>query len=347
MALKRLDCHPAARRLAYPGSTAHNPVITPLVAGSRALPPTWVLRTPKQQDSGQGSYPGGHPGSCRADHPVHRPPGLEPVERTFERIRRPPRGTAGRRSSVGCLAGKASTSHEGETPDWPRPSLAVDALLFTVSNGGLHVLVHRRPSIPRKDELALPGVFLLQNEPPEDAARRALKDKGGFAYDGSFELVSIENHPHRQDPRGWVITTLHLAVIPWQDLQDAAEEAPGVRLVSVTVPWRDSLGEPVLVRTAGGEEVPLAFDHGYLIGKGVAWLRREIWRGDWPLRLVRDPFTLRQLQDVYQAILGEPLFRTTFRRRLVNTLGLIEPTGEALPGDARQPELFRRRHQEL
>ena len=52
-------------------------------------------------------------------------------------------------------------------------------------------------------------------------------------------------------------------------------------------------------------------------------------------------FTLRQLQEVYEAILGEKVFRTTFRRRMQDTLGWIEPTGEVLHDEPRRPELFR------
>lgn len=225
--------------------------------------------------------------------------------------------------------------------DWPKPSVAVDAVVLTTQGRDLYVLVHRRQAEPHVGQLALPGVFLLHDEPPEDAVRRALKVKGHLSYDGPLQLVSVENHPGRDDPRGWVITLVHLALMPWWEVIEATEEASGVRLLGVTVPWRDALGEPVALHTLGGESVHLAFDHEYLIGQAIAWLRREIWRTPLPLRLVRGQFTLRQLQDAYESLLGEDLFRTTFRRRMVDTLGLIQPTGDVASTDPRRPDLFR------
>jgi 8-oxo-dGTP diphosphatase len=108
------------------------------------------------------------------------------------------------------------------------------------------------------------------------------------------------------------------------------------------VPWRDGLGDLVELWTVAGERTGLAFDHDYLVGQAVAWLRRETWRGDLPLTLVRDRFTLRQLQDVYEAILDEPLFRTSFRRRLVDVMRLIRATGERVEAEPRRPEIYTR-----
>lgn len=217
-------------------------------------------------------------------------------------------------------------------------------MALTVQGRQLQVLTHRRDTPPWAGELALPGVFLRQFEEPTDAVRRALKDKGGLSYDGPLILVSVENHADRDDPRGWVISLVHLAVVPWWDLVEASSEASGVRLLQVAVPWQDSLGEPVELHTLTGEPAALTFDHAYLIGQAVAWLRREAWRTDLLLHLVRDRFTLRQLQDVYEGVLGQELFRTTFRRRMEDTLGLIEGTGEVLDSEPRRPELFMRKH---
>ena len=226
---------------------------------------------------------------------------------------------------------------------WWKPWMAVDAVIFTTTGRVLQVLTHRRAAEPDAGKLALPGVFLNENEAPDDAARRALKSKTNLDFSGEVHLVSVENHPQRKDPRGWVITTVFVNVVPWWELYTATAEAPGVQLLNVYVPWRDYLGEPVAVDTPAQEPVELAFDHNYLIGKAVAWLRREAWRTDLLLRLVRPEFTLRELQDVYEAVLGEPLHRTTFRRRMVDVLKLIEPTGNYREDQPRRPEVYRRR----
>ena len=62
------------------------------------------------------------------------------------------------------------------------------------------------------------------------------------------------------------------------------------------------------------------------------------------LALLPERFTLRQLQDVHEAILGTPLNKPAFRRRMLDR-GWLEPTGEREAGTSfRPPELYRFRN---
>lgn len=88
------------------------------------------------------------------------------------------------------------------------------------------------------------------------------------------------------------------------------------------------------------EDRLLTLVHDLLVGRAVAWLRGEVWRRPLLLDLMPGAFTLRQLQLAFEAVLGESLFRTTFRRRLVDTLGWIKSTGQTDEDDPRRPELF-------
>ncbi len=56
--------------------------------------------------------------------------------------------------------------------------------------------------------------------------------------------------------------------------------------------------------------------------------------------LLPDRFTLREVQEVHEAILGKPLKKPPFRRKLLDR-GMIVPTGEFETGSAYRPaELF-------
>src|SRR5436309_13167126 len=61
----------------------------------------------------------------------------------------------------------------------PRP-VAVLVVIFTVSAGGLQVLLIRRSAEPFKDALSLPGGLLNTGESLQGAAVRKLDDESGL-----------------------------------------------------------------------------------------------------------------------------------------------------------------------
>lgn len=46
------------------------------------------------------------------------------------------------------------------------------------------------------------------------------------------------------------------------------------------------------------------------------WARRRYARRPDPSRLLSEPFSLRELRLLHEAVLGEPLVKDTFRRRM-------------------------------
>lgn len=244
-------------------------------------------------------------------------------------------------TDAGRRWGLHRTQPWGPLDDFDRASLAVDACIFTVHDGQLRVLVHRRAEEPHRGTLALPGVFANYGERFEDAVFRALKDKASLSYAGPVEQVVAWNHPERGEPRGWVVTVVYLGLAPWRELQAAIDlQGEDVRLVSVRA-GQDSDGEPVELLSEAGLPLTVAFDHAQLIGLALRRLQAELWVSRWPLVLLPERFTLRQAQDVYEAISGEVASRTSFRRRIVDVHQLIRPTGvyvENVP--RRAPEYY-------
>jgi 8-oxo-dGTP diphosphatase len=219
-------------------------------------------------------------------------------------------------------------------------SVAADVVLLTVADGELMVLLHRRTYPPHRGRWALPGAFVAYPEAAEQTIARALREKAGLEFTGRLERLDWSWEPGR-DPRGWVGCVSHLALEEPGRLVSVKRH--GVTLGRVVVPWAGATGGPVGVEV-DGREVRLAFLHGDILGDAVRRLRAMVRWTDVGLSLMPATFTLTQLQQVYEVVLGEPLNRVTFRRTMLDTLGLIEPTGELQRAVNHRPaELYRRR----
>ncbi len=93
--------------------------------------------------------------------------------------------------------------------------------------------------------------------------------------------------------------------------------------------------------------LPMRFDHRRILATAISRIRAKIkWR---PVvfELMADEFTLFELQRTVEAILGPHLHKQNFRR-LVETAGLVEPTGEVRSKTGGRPaKLFRFRREVL
>ncbi len=89
-------------------------------------------------------------------------------------------------------------------------------------------------------------------------------------------------------------------------------------------------------------ELPfLAFDNNRLIDQAVDRIRAKLGYTNIAFGLLPPEFTIRELQNTYETILGSSLDRRNFRRRMITT-DLIEPTGKARRDGAHRPaQLFR------
>jgi 8-oxo-dGTP diphosphatase len=181
--------------------------------------------------------------------------------------------------------------------DYPRPSVAVDTAVLTVSGGNVCVLLVKREEPDHRGQWALPGAFLRERETLADAVLRSLRDKAGISGRVPRQL-QVFDEPGRDD-RGWVLSVAHVDVVPLAALEKALT-SDGVRLASVT-------GEPELI--AG-----LPYGHAEIVAKAVEWLRAAYAEAPDPGELLDEPFTLRDLRELHEGVAGETLMRDTFRR---------------------------------
>ena len=68
------------------------------------------------------------------------------------------------------------------TYEYPRPSVTVDLVIFTIADNDLKVLLIRRGGEPFKGRWALPGGSVEIGESLEKAAARELKEEAGVTW---------------------------------------------------------------------------------------------------------------------------------------------------------------------
>ena len=198
----------------------------------------------------------------------------------------------------------------------PLPFTTVDVVIFTERGKGLEVLLVRRPlgaGEPFPGCRALPGGFVdtARDADLAGCARRTLEEKTGVRGAYLEQLGSWGSAT--RDPRGWSATHVYFALVA----------ADGVELRSgrnaSDVDWC-----PIDDRRLRREG--LAFDHATILAAAIDRLRNKVEYTSLPAFLVEEPFTLPQLQRVYEAVLGRPLDKSAFRTRMLDA-GFLEETG--------------------
>lgn len=226
--------------------------------------------------------------------------------------------------------------------DFPRPSVAVDLVLMTVRAGRLAVLLQKRGEHPFKDRYALPGGFVGIDEGLDAAAMRVLASKTGLPASRWLEQLYTFGAPGR-DPRMRIIAVAYFALVPPEVLARALEQRGDLALASLDIAWSGETGGAVAAQSEEGEALPLAFDHADILEVAVKRLRGKLDYSTIAFALLPEKFTLRDLQDIHEAILGVRLNKPAFRRRMLDK-DWIEGTGDREQGTSYRPaELYRLR----
>nr|WP_061295528.1 NUDIX domain-containing protein [Herbidospora cretacea] len=211
----------------------------------------------------------------------------------------------------------------------PRSHVQVtaDLVILTVRTGELHVLLIDRGNPPYLGQPALPGGFVRDGETLDQAAYREMAEETGL-HEGEVVLEQLRAYskPDR-DPRGRVITVAYLALSPELPLPVAGTDAAEAR-------W-------VLVEEALATE--LAFDHNEILRDCLEAARVRLEHTTAAAVFCREPFTVADLRHVYEAVWGQRLDPSNFRRKVTKTAGFIEPTGgRRFPDVGRPAALYTR-----
>lgn len=219
-----------------------------------------------------------------------------------------------------------------------RPSVAVDVVVLSAARGSLEVAVYQRSEHPARGRFALPGGFVRIDESLDHAAARLLRDKAGL--DGVFVEQLHTFGAVGRDPRGRIVTVAYYALVPPARLH-AAFARPDARVATVRVPWLGRDAGAVELFDQRGMAMPLAFDHAQIVGAAVSRLRASLDETAIGFELLPAEFTLRELQDVHEAVRGETVNKDSFRRRMLAG-GVLAATGDRERDASHRPaELYR------
>lgn len=180
---------------------------------------------------------------------------------------------------------------------YPHPAVTTDCVIFGFDGSELQVLLIERGIEPFKGKWAFPGGFLNMDETAGEGARRELKEETGLenAYIEQFNTYS---EPGR-DPRERVITIAHYALVRIQEVKGGDDAAKAQ--------WF-----PI-------DEVPqLAFDHDKILRDAMRKLRERIHFEPIGFELLPEKFTMRELQILYESILGVKFDRRNFAKKMMH-----------------------------
>lgn len=195
-------------------------------------------------------------------------------------------------------------------------NLAYDSVIFGFNGEQLKILILEYHNTGL---FALPGGFVKRNESLDDAVKRGLKERTGlddiyleqFHTFGSLSRSDsqtmkriLEENDHDPTVNEWMLD--RFLSVAYYALINYDKVSPQPDALSDSINWY-----------AIGELPELMMDHGEIVKKALQVLRDNLEKKLVGMNLLPFKFTMKQLQQVYEAILGVKLRRTTFQRRLL------------------------------
>jgi 8-oxo-dGTP diphosphatase len=214
----------------------------------------------------------------------------------------------------------------------PSDMVTVDTLAFAIHDGILDILLVKRKQDPFKATWALPGGFITSSDNTlEEAAIRELYEETNIKNIYLEQLYTFGDR--KRDPRGRVVSVAYMALLCNDEFELRASTA------SSGVAWW-----PV-------KKLPeLAFDHENIISYGHQRLKYKIEYSPAAFKLLPDKFTLRDLQSVYEAVLGKAVDNRNFRKKFLQT-GILQELDETSQESSYRParlyQFFEKRFEEL
>jgi 8-oxo-dGTP diphosphatase len=183
--------------------------------------------------------------------------------------------------------------------------LATDIACFRIIDKQLCILIGKAAAYsPFAGQWALIGGMIRPKETAEDAASRLLLDKAGIKkiYTEQVHTFSAIN----RDPRGRVVSVAYLA-LAYFDPQDISK----AKLETKWLPLK---------------KLPkLAYDHDEIVKHSLNHLKLTITNTDLARHLLPHEFTLTELQNVHEVVMGERMDKRNFRKKILSS-GMLKDT---------------------
>jgi 8-oxo-dGTP diphosphatase len=190
---------------------------------------------------------------------------------------------------------KTAESEKKSHLDYFNTAVSVDCVIFGYDNKDLKVLLIKSDLEEFKKLNSLLGDLVRPDEDIESASYRVLKDRTGMD-DVYLEQVQAFGTVNRH-PSGRVITIAYFSLVDIKHHQ--------LKLNDNELSWHSVK-----------EAKKLAFDHKLILDTCLDRLRQQAMEVPLVFNLLPEKFSLRELQSLYETILGVELDRRNFRKKI-------------------------------
>lgn len=220
------------------------------------------------------------------------------------------------------------------------PHISVDCVIFGFDSTELKILMVQREMLPNENPalpsglMKLPGSLIEENEDLDESAYRVLSELTGLEkiYLKQFSVFGSPNRLNVPNDLIWlkqssglvidrVVTVAYFSLVKIDESDQQAH-------INSNAFWLPVKNLPQLI-----------FDHNTIITKALNTVRKEIRTEPIGFELLPKKFTLRQLQNLYEVILGTTLDNRNFRKK-IGKLEYLIPLDEKEIGVNHKPAQF-------
>ena len=203
---------------------------------------------------------------------------------------------------------------------YPHPAVTADCVIFGFDGVSIKVLLIQRGIDPYKGKWALPGGFMNIDESAEECARRELEEETGLKTASVEQFYTFTDV--MRDPRERVITVAHYALVRLSEVKGGDDAAKAQWFAQSEIP-------------------SLAFDHDRILRMALTRLKERICFEPIGFELLPEVFTMSELQNLYEAILGVKFDRRNFYNKMLKLGILAEAEPRPENASRRTPTKYR------
>jgi 8-oxo-dGTP diphosphatase len=226
--------------------------------------------------------------------------------------------------------------------------LSIDCVIFGYRDKELKVLISKFKF--GKDSWTLPGGHILKTEGIDKAAERILKNRTGleniyleqfrvfgdenrivgsdFKRTMQSELKSFDEQRFDEEVRAWL--TSRFVCVGYYALVDIHKVNPRNGEFDEYLEWRSINDIPEMV-----------YDHNEILKFGLEALRQNLDQKLIAFNLLPDTFTIKEIQELYEAVYDKPFARNNFQKKILD-LNVLERLEKKFTGARNKaPYLYR------
>lgn len=222
------------------------------------------------------------------------------------------------------------------------PQLSVNCVIFGFHDKSLHVVVNKI-AVQKESLTLLPGGFIGQREHVTDAVERIVRESTGLEniLFKQFAVFGAADRSFRMDGmlKGMRLTSAERSIVKWVSK----------RFVSICflalVDYREIELSPTQFLDAAQwlsvkREKELGMDHAAIVKAARETLLKEMPYTPIASNLLPARFTLPELHALVEAILGRPVDRPNFRRKILST-GMLVKVGTDKSSNRRPADVYK------